>query len=279
MLLLMVDRATADAPSLDAALGAASAAWPGFHLPPDRFVEFVRERVPEGETDDGALAKLHLTDLYLVAGCLAGDAQAWRDLARVHLSQVPAYVARVDWSPAFGDEIKQRLSEKLLRGEDGKPKLASYTGRGPLAGWLRVAAVREALNAKRGIEPSETVEDIVLATKEDDPEIQLLKRKYAREFREAFRDVLGSLEPDQRNVLRLHYLDGLTLEEVGKAYRVSRATAARWIAEAKRVLVERVRETLGARLGADGPGAQSLISFVRSQLHMSLRRHFNPDEG
>lgn len=275
MLLLMVDRGEGPA-SFDEAAQAAGAGWPTFRVGPERFRAFVRERA-EDPTNDASLARLHLGDLYLVCACLDGEAQAWREIDRAHLSQVPGYVARVDWSPAFGDEIRQRLSEKLLRGDDGKPKLASYTGRGPLAGWLRVAAVREALNAKRGIEPQEAVEDVVLAAKEDDPEIQLLKRKYAREFKDAFRDVLGSLEPDQRNVLRLHYLDGLTLEEVGKAYRVSRATAARWIAEAKRILVERVHTTLGDRLGADGPGAQSLISFVRSQLHLSLRRHFDPE--
>jgi RNA polymerase sigma-70 factor, ECF subfamily len=275
MILLMVTRNVVK-DSLDAAATAGAAAWPEIDLPIETFASFLRARFEgtEGQPDPS-----HVSDLYLACACIGGDRRAWRELDRLYLSQVPAHVARIDRSPAFGDEVRQRLSEKLLRGEDGQPKLASYTGRGPLAGWLRVAAVREALNAKRGVETSELNENVVIAAKEDDPEIQLLKRKYAREFTEAFRHVLASLDPDQRSVLRLHYLDGLTLEEVGKAYRVSRATAARWIADAKRILVERVNDSLGERLGEGGPGPQSLISFVRSQLHLSLRKHFgNPDD-
>jgi RNA polymerase sigma-70 factor, ECF subfamily len=285
--------------SFDRVYAAGVAAWPSIDLPRATFVAFVRERC-----GDGPPSALEITDLYLACACLGGNASAWRELDRLHLSRVPTFVARIDRSAAFGDEIRQRLSEKLLSGDDGRPKLAFYTGRGQLGGWLRVAAVREALNAKRrGMvdvgggrgrggggaggsgggtgagasgEGNENIDDLVIAAREDDPEVQLLKRKYAREFTDAFRHVLATLEPDQRNVLRLHYLDGLSLEEVGKAYRVSRATAARWIADAKRTLVARVHENLGERLGDDGPGAQSLLSLVRSQLHLSLRRHFDP---
>jgi len=253
---------------------AATAAWPGIEIPRETFIAFVQERAGNDPT-----STLEIADLYLACACLAGNAAAWRELDRLHLSRIPTFVARIDRSAAFADEVRQRLSEKLLRGDDGRPKLAFYTGRGLLGGWLRVAAVREALNAKRGVDgdpKNESVDEIVIAAREDDPEVQLLKRKYAREFADAFRHVLASLEADQRNVLRLHYLDGLSLEEVGKAYRVSRATAARWIADAKRTLVARVHENLGERLGDDGPGAQSLLSLVRSQLHLSLRRHFDP---
>jgi RNA polymerase sigma-70 factor, ECF subfamily len=266
-----------DRSSFDPFYASAAAAWPGIELPRETFVAFVQERCG----DNGEPSSLEINDLYLACACLAGNAAAWRELDRLHLSRVPTFVARIDRSAAFGDEIRQRLSEKLLHSEGGRPKLALYTGRGLLGGWLRVAAVREALNAKRGVDggdggKSESVDDLVIAAKEADPEVQLLKRKYAREFADAFKHVLGTLEPDQRNVLRLHYLDGLSLEEVGKAYRVSRATAARWIADAKRTLVARVHEDLGERLGADSVGPQSLISLVRSQLHLSLRRHFDP---
>jgi RNA polymerase sigma-70 factor (ECF subfamily) len=242
-------------------------AWPGIDVPAEAFDAFVRERF-EGETPNPA----HLSDLYLACACLRGDGRAWRELDRAFLRMVPGYVARIDRSAEFGEEIRQRLAEKLLHGE---AKLASYSGRGPLAGWLRVAAVREALNAKRGITACELDDKLVLVHDGDDPEIQLLKRKYAREFGDAFKEVLASLDADQRNVLRLHYVEGLTLEDVGKAYKVSRATAARWIADAKRILAERTYGALSARLGEDEPGPRSLISLVRSQLQPSLFKHFS----
>ncbi|MBS2020736.1 MAG: sigma-70 family RNA polymerase sigma factor [Deltaproteobacteria bacterium] len=259
----------------------AAASFPKVRLDPGVFVAHVRARLPEGEEAKG-LERLHGPDLFLACACLHGDRAAWRELDRAHLARVPDFVGRIDRSPAFADEIRQRLAEKLLHDDEGGPgKLGLYTGRGPLGAWIRVAAIREAQNAKRGRAAKGGVDadEVALASPDHDPEVQLLKRRYAAEFKEAFQAVLVSLSADERNVLRLHYLDGLTIEEVGKAYRVSRATAARHIADAKAKIIERIQKTLGERLkgkirGADAPRAESMLAFVRSQLDMSLRRHF-----
>ncbi len=252
----------------------AAAVWPKVKLDRALFVAHLRDRLPEDDPAK-ALERLHGSDLYLACACLHGDRTAWRELDRTHLSRVNEFVARIDRSPSFADEIRQRLAEKLLHDADGgSAKLALYTGRGPLGAWLRVAAIREAQNAKRGGRPNVDADEVPLAAPDQDPEIQLLKRRYAAEFKEAFQSVLVSLSPDERNVIRLHYLDGLTIEEVGKAYRVSRATAARWIADARGKIVERIQKTLGDRMGKNSPRAESLLAFVQSQLDMSLRRHF-----
>lgn len=260
------DRATE---LLEQATRAAAAAFPSVKLAPELFVEHVRARL-DGTTID----KLHLEDLYLACACLHRDKAAWRALDKIHLSRVRDFVARIDGSPAFADEVRQRLSEKLLHDEGGAGKLALYTGRGPLGGWIRVAAVREAQNTRRGVKHAVDASDIALAAREDDAEVQLLKRKYAKEFKDAFATVLATIPQDQRNVLRLHYLDGLTIEEVGKAYKVSRATAARWIADAKAKIVEEVEVALRKRVGK-GANADSLLALVRSQLDLSLRKHFD----
>jgi len=251
---------------------AAAGAWPRVVLDRTKFIEHLRARM----TSEEALEKVHVNDLFLACACLQGDQIAWRELDRLHLARIPDFVARIDRSSAFADEVRQRLAEKLLHdAQGGTPKLALYTGRGPLGAWIRVAAVREAQNAKRGGKHAVDADDVVLASPDADPEIQLLKQRYAKEFKEAFQEVLTTLSADERNVLKLHYLDGLTIEEVGKAYRVSRATAARWIADARDTIVDRVQKTLGIRLGKSGPKVESILAFVRSQLDMSLRRHFN----
>lgn len=265
------DRATV---LLEEAARSAAAAFPGVKLAPEVFVAHVRERL-EGGKPDG----LHLEDLYLACACLHRDKAAWRALDKLHLSRIRDFVARVDSSPAFADEVRQRLSEKLLHDDDGGAgKLSLYTGKGPLGGWIRVAAVREAQNMRRGAKHAVDPSDVALASPEADPEVQLLKRKYAREFKEAFTTVLASISQDERNVLRLHYLDGLTIEEVGKAYNVSRATAARWLADAKSKIVGEVQTALQTKLGkqggARGPTAESLLALVHSQLDLSLRKHF-----
>lgn len=254
---------------------AAAAAWPTVTIGAALFLEHLRARLEETDTEL-TLQKIHASDLYLACACLHGDEQAWRELDREHLARVPQFVGRIDPSPAFHDEVRQRLGEKLLRDGDGPAKLALYTGRGPFGAWLRVAAIREAQSLKRRGKKTVDHNDIALAATDHDPEMQLLKQRFAAEFSDAFKAVLVTLSADERNVLRLHYLDGLTIEEVGKVYRVSRATAARWIASARDTIIERTQAALGDRLGDSAPRAQSLLAFVKSQLDLSLRRHFTP---
>src|SRR3954469_5110678 len=164
-----------------------------------------------------------------------------------------------------------------MKSEDAAGKLSLYTGRGPLGAWLRVAAIREAQNGKRRGRRTVDANDVALVATHHDLEVALLKQRYAKEFTEAFKAVLVTLSADERNVLRLHYLDGLTIEEVGKTYRVSRATAARWIASARDTIIERTQASLGDRLGDSAPHAASMLAFVKSQLDLSLVRHFESD--
>jgi RNA polymerase sigma-70 factor, ECF subfamily len=253
----------------------AAAAWPAVKLPLDVFMAHMRDRLDDGD-DELALSKIHAADLFLACACMHGDEGAWRELDRHHLQRVPAFVARIDASPAFADDVKQRLGEKLVKDADGPGKLALYTGRGPFGAWLRVAAIREAQNGKRRGRRTVDANDVALVATEHDPEVQLLKQRYAKEFTDAFKSVLVTLSADERNVLRLHYLDGLTIEEVGKTYRVSRATAARWIASARDTIIERTQAALGDRLGDSAPRPQSMLAFVKSQLDLSLARHFKP---
>ena len=91
------------------------------------------------------------------------------------------------------------------------------------------------------------------------------------ELREAFVHTLEALGSDERNVLRLHYLDGLTLEEVGATYRVSRATAARWLAQAREKILAETRSRLKQTLGVREDELDSLVGLAASRLSLSFR--------
>lgn len=256
----------------------AAHAWPRLSAPAEGFAEHVRARLP-AEDPQGALAEMRGADLFLAFACMVGDEEAWRELDRGCLSKIPDWVARIDRTPAFADEVRQRLCEKLAQGEHGGPgKLAQYTGKGPLWAWLRVVAIREAHTMVRGGKKSVDADDATLRAPGLDPELELLKRRSADTFKQAFAEVLACLPDDDRSVLKLHYLDGLTIDEVGKAFRVSRASAARLIAAARERIVKRVERTLRDRLGPHAPGAHSLLALVQSQFDLSVARHFKGDE-
>ena len=257
----------------------AARAWPGLRdrIPIGEFVAYVRAKLDsDPQRESSGTIELHGADLYLAFACCRGDVEAWRALERTHLAKIAAYVASVDRSASFADDVRQRIAERLA-GSDGHSKLAQYSGRGAFSAWLRVAALREARTLARGRRRGVDHEDVALRAPEVDPELSLLKRGCAEIFRRAFIEVVESLPPEERTLLRLHYLDGLTLEEVARASRVSRATAARALAQARERIMKRVERAIRSAVGAQGPGAQSLLALARSQLDLSILRRFGAE--
>ncbi len=105
-----------------------------------------------------------------------------------------------------------------------------------------------------------------------DPEIAYLKEHYRDEFRAAFVFALGTLSERERNVLRQHHIDGLTIDQLGTLYQVHRATAARWVAAARMTLLDQTRGRLVAKLGVAADEVDSIIRLVRSQLDISIHQ-------
>src|SRR5579859_7916835 len=118
--------------SLKAAFGPARAAWPGVAMEWERFAQVAQRHLPEADP-------LHLPDLYLASACADGDATAWKLLDAQLLTAVPALVRRIDASPAFGDEVRQRLRTRLaVAPGGGSGSIGEYAGRGALKSWLHV---------------------------------------------------------------------------------------------------------------------------------------------
>jgi RNA polymerase sigma-70 factor (ECF subfamily) len=112
-----------------------------------------------------------------------------------------------------------------------------------------------------------------------DPELDYLKTRCKDDFREAFVHALGSLTTDERNALRLHHLDGLTLDETAAVCQVGRATAARWLANARARILRETERRLTARLALEGRDVDSMLRLVQSQLDVSIRRHLGEITG
>ena len=64
----------------------------------------------------------------------------------------------------------------------------------------------------------------------------------------------------------------LSIDEIGAALHIHRATAARWIRAASEAVREETRRRLHERLRLTASELDSLVGLVRSQLHLSLAR-------
>jgi len=105
-----------------------------------------------------------------------------------------------------------------------------------------------------------------------DPELGFLKQTYGPAVSAAIEGALAALDAEARGLLKMHYVDGLTIEQVGKTFQKSRATSARMLAAARLTLVHGIRERLVGTVGVREDEADSLLAFVRSQLDVSLAR-------
>ena len=224
-----------------------------------------------------ALRRMHLADLYLACACAEGDARALAALEVKVWPAVDAVLARIGVAPARRQDLLQDLRAALFTASGTTPgRISQYRGRGELRRWLGAAAVREAYRVTAR-DRRETVSDTAvlgaLAGAGGDPELAYLKELYRVEIEAAFHAALGTLERPERNLLRQHHVDGLTIDVVAHLHGVHRATAARRIAKARQRLTAKILEDLRDRLRVSESELASIIRLVRSQIDVGLDCH------
>jgi RNA polymerase sigma-70 factor (ECF subfamily) len=211
-------------------------------------------------------------DVVLVCGCLKRATAALADLDRTLRAGVPLFIRRIDRDSSFADEVCQALREKLLHPE--RPRLRAYNGAGSLFNWLRVAAVRQAIDMKRADAPlsrlfAESVSHH-LVTDGTSPDLAVLRARYGQALVDAISRGLRKLPRRHRAILRLYLLGGVNIEELGRMYRVHRSTIARWISTAERSVFDGVKSEFRERWGIATNDMVSLARVIRSQLPLSL---------
>jgi RNA polymerase sigma-70 factor (ECF subfamily) len=260
--------ARVDDAAITSAWEAGRAAWPTVILDRAELARYLSQQ--------GRATTKYPADVYLAAACLAGDREALAVFDRDVVAAARGAVRSIDPNDAFIDEACQRLRTSLLVGE--RPRIADYAGRGPLRAWVGVAAVRTALMMRRSqlrarevpVDDADDWSGALALISTGNPELDLLKRQYADAFGTALRDAVAALEPRARAVLRMSFVDALSIDEIGQVYAVHRATAARWIQKACDSVFAQTRELLAQRLSLSPTELDRVTALVQSQLDVSL---------
>jgi RNA polymerase sigma-70 factor (ECF subfamily) len=244
-------------------------AWEGVHLSPESFAR----RASELQVSDDDL-RTRASDLFLAWACAQGDPSAIAHFERVHLSQVDQHVRRFLIHDHIMDELRQELRIRLLLGSD--PRIGRYAGRGSLGAWVRTAAIRLALDMKalaRGDKGSADIDALsALVAPRTSPELSAIRTRYGPAFQEALEQTLSGLDSRSKTLLRMHFVDGLNIDAIGRVYRVHRATIARWLVGIRNQVMADLQQKLSLDLHSSSSEFRSMLAVVREDLDVSLRR-------
>lgn len=255
----------------------AQAQHPAIALAPERFLPFLLRCLPEPleQCSTEQLDALHIDDLYLACAYGLGIEAARVQIEQDHFDRIARRLQRSQTPPAIIDDILQELRCRLVEMQSTDFSGRAYSGRGSLGGWLFIAAIRIAerrVNHRRQELPESATgllgkERLAMAV---DPEMEHLMQSYKTTFEDAMRSALAAMSSRERNLLRYHFVERLSIDRLAELYKVHRATAARWIVRAQQHLAEETRARFAAQIPVAADSMPRLLAMVRSKLDLSL---------
>jgi RNA polymerase sigma-70 factor len=233
--------------------------------------------------------KMQADDLCLIVACEHGNEKAWTDLVERFGSTVRSAARSVSANEEGADDLAQSIWAELhgLRiREDGKPasKLAYYSGRGSLAGWLRAVvgqlAVDQHRKQSRLVQTEDDADFDRLIRKDDrpwsghaerlNPEIEVSHKRASADLQKALAASIAYLSDEDRLLVKLYYFDGLKLREAGAILGVHEATASRRLAKIHADLRNQGEESLKEVHGWTGPETEQAFSDIALHLETDI---------
>jgi RNA polymerase sigma-70 factor, ECF subfamily len=242
--------------------------WPGLSIDLSAFQGWVHQAGIEIEA-----LRERGDELYLVAGCVAQDPEAHQAFERRYLTPLHQNVGRIALSADQADELRQQLRVTLLLGT--QPKIGTFRGQGPLGAWVQVCAVRLALKLgaaqDRMASPDASLLE-GLVSHDADQELLAAKSQYRDAFQSALEECFTSLPDRQKTLLRMHFLEGMSIDEMGQVFHVHRATIARWLVAIRREVLDQLCTKMSMNLRTSSSEFRGMVRLVRSDVRISLHR-------
>jgi RNA polymerase sigma-70 factor (ECF subfamily) len=256
-------------PWLEGAIAKCRAAWPTLAAK-----DFRRDLSRRAATLSPAQREaLHVTDLYLASACAREDPAALALFEAEVLPRVQKTLARLvppGWQAA---DAAQALRTRLfVPGPNGRG-IDSYSGRGALAGWVRIVATRLLLDARRRNEDTAPLTESLegrLRASGLSAELQAMQAELTPVIRSALKAALEALSAKERTLLKLHYVDGLSFEQIAKVNRVHRSTVMRWLQAIRERCLDDVKAALSRSFSLQPRQIESLLAVAQSHLEVSL---------
>lgn len=223
---------------------------------------------------------LRIDELALARACAAGSNAAWEVFLTRFREKLYLSALRIAREDSAARELADTLYADLYgtNTRDGQrvSKLASYTGRGSLEGWLRTVLAQEYVNryrrTKRLVSLDEESEEGVQFRAPDPEPLPPADPRLAQATDEA----LAALSGEDRTVLSAYYLDGRTLAEIARLLGVHESTISRKLDKLAKSLRKQIVAALVRRDMSRRQAEEALETDVRD-LQVDIRRSLAQD--
>ena len=256
----------------------------------------LRDNANAAHTDIKAfIDEIRADDLCLVIACETGDEKAWEDLVANFDSTVKSAARKISANIEDAEDLASSIWAELygLRQDaegNKKSKLAYYSGRGSLAGWLRAVVSQLAVDQFRKqskfvqIEEDREFEKLAneasehsdngLVSHTNNPEEIFSEQQTAADVAEALKRAIESLDAEDRLTLKLYYFDDLNLKAIANTFGYHEATASRKLVRVQTEVRKSVEKNLREQHGWTGVEVKRHLSETASKLGISFETMF-----
>ncbi len=234
-------------------------------------------------------------DLCLIVACEKGDESAWEHLVASFDSTVKSAARKISSNNEDAEDLASSIWAELygLRTDaDGnkKSKLAYYSGRGSLAGWLRAVVSQLAVDQFRKqskfvqIEEDREFENLAnesahidnnhLGSHTENPEHVLTEKRTDADVSAALSTAIAGLDAEDRLILKLYYFDDLKLKDIAATFGYHEATASRKLTRVQAEIRKGVERGLRERHGWTDTEVKRHLSETATSLGVNLETMF-----
>lgn len=239
-----------------------------FALTAEDFATYLNDRARATGVQDEVvswLQTLSLDDLYLARACVLRDENAWTECSRLHFGFMREFAGRF-----LRREDAAEISDRVIADLWEKEKLARYEGRSTLRTWLGAVIAHAAIQAGKSIrrqeegaaDPDSIAEPSGTAA---DPE----REQAARVLADITASAIQGLPAGDKLLLRLHYEQGLSLDQIVPIVGTSKATLSRRLKHLRDAIRHEVERTAREKYRASATEVRSLVDLSRLEIDLS----------
>jgi len=222
---------------------------------------------------------LRVEELALARACAKGCEAAWECFLNRYRQKLYDAAGAIAKEESAARELADSLYTELFgtrQTADGRriSKLASYTGRGSLEGWLRTVLAQDYVNRYRTQRRLVTFDEKIQAGQYQ-PSAEVLADPRLEAAVDA---ALVELPADERLILASYYLDGRTLAEIARMLGVHESTISRRVEKITASLRKRIVRGLRER-GMDAKAAGEALEADVRDLTLDVRARLQEKKG